>query len=101
MNSCKMNFHRFEQYMTRSFINKFCQDICFTGHIGRWHGIDFACLSNYAETCDFAIALFEHDIYGDEAALILAFYDCYSERWIELAETFDNIEVALIDEDII
>lgn len=101
MKSCKMNFHRFDQNMTRFAINKFCQDIRFTGRRGRWHGIDFACLSNYAETCDYAIALFEHDTYGDEAGLILAFYDRYSESWIELAETFDCIEVALIDEDII
>ena len=101
MKSCKMLLNRFDSDATKFCINKFCQNIRFTGRRGRWHGIDFVCLSNYAETCDYAVALFEHDIYGDEAALILAFYDRYSERWIELAETFDNIEVALIDEDII
>ena len=101
MNTCKMRLHRFPEDMTDFSIAKFCDGVRIYGRIGKWHGIDFACLSNLSETADYAIALFEHNTYGDEAGLILAFYDRYTNQWVELCETWDGIEQALTDEDII
>lgn len=102
MNTCKMKLHRLSDDITEAFIaRKLGDSVRIIGRIGKWHAIDFALLSNKANTINYGVALFEHDTFGDEAALILAFYDRYSEQWIELCETCDGIEQALADEDII
>lgn len=101
MTCCAMHYHEISDDFKKFTMNKFCENTVFPGRIGKWHGIDLCMVSNYADTERFAICLFEHNRYGDLAGFILAFYDRYSDQWIELAETWDGIEQALTDEDII
>lgn len=101
MNYAEMNYHNLSEELKDFAIAKFCDGVSLKGRVGTWHGIDLVRVSNKAETANFAVCLFEHDTYGDMAGLILAFYDRYSEQWIELCETWDDIVQTMIDECII
>ena len=101
MTCCAMHYHEISDDFKEFTMNKFCENIVFPDRIGKWHGIDLCIVSNYADTEKFSVCLFEHNRFGDLAGFILAFYDRYSDQWVELAETWDDIVQAMTDECII
>lgn len=71
--------------------------------VGKWSAIDnsYFTFKNSTSSVVYILALFEHNYYGDMAAMVLAFYDYRNNIWVELAETYDSIEQILQDLDMI
>ena len=63
------------------------------GRTNRWSAVD------KREHDNITYLLFENDTYGDETAYIICTWD--GTQWIEICETYDDIETALSDEGIV
>lgn len=89
------------------------EGIKFPNRRGKWSAIDF--LTGYSEcyhtgdinpvhnVCICLFALFEHDKLGDCTDYIVAYYDYFSgeNTWKEIDGTFDDLQTALIDLEIV
>ena len=74
-------------------------NIRFSDRIGKWYMVDVSRIYFITEHSSmfYYLGLSEHQTYGDLAGMILAFFDPYHAEWVELTETWDDIETTALD----
>ena len=79
------------------------ENIKMVDRIGLWYVADVACIHYRTITSRsfYYLSLLEHQIFGDMAGHLLAYFDWKTASWVELTETWDSIEETAADLDLI